>query len=292
MHSPPLQLRCREIAQDDVGAIVTLLHRGFPERTRSYWVRALARLSAHATPPGFPKYGYLLEAGDRPVGVILVIFSSMLVKGQTSIRGNVSSWYVDVAYRTHATLLTKRALARHDVVFLNISPAQNTWPILDAQGYRRYSTGQFISIPALSHISPGASIKRVSQDLRPDTDLSKSEVDLLLAHASYGCISVTCTLDNRRHPFVFVRSWYRWKSVPLPAALLAYCRDVKDFVRFAGPLGRFLASRGMPMVFIDSNGSIPGLIGKFSDMGPKFYRGPQSPGLGDLSYTERVMFGT
>jgi hypothetical protein len=288
--SIPLRLRCREIGAGDIDGIATLLDRGFPERGRAYWKCVLERISEHPPPPGFPKYGYLLEASGTPVGAILVIFSAMTADGKVTIRGNVSSWYVEAAFRSHATFLTQRALAHHNVTFLNISPAPNTWPILEAQGYTRYSTGQFICVPALHAICSGARITTVTRDTHAGADLSSSEVELLLAHANYGCISVICTYANRRHPFVFLRGWHRWKFAPLPYALLAYCRDLADFIRFAGPLGRFLALRGMPLVFIDSNGRIPGLIGKFSDMGPKFFRGPHPVRLGDLSYTERVMF--
>jgi hypothetical protein len=80
-------------------------------------------------------------------------------------------------------------------------------------------------------------------------------------------------------------------SFALPHALLVYCRGPEEFVRFAGPLSRFLAWRGMPMVFIESNGPIRGLLGKFSATGPKFFRGPHPPHIGDIAYTERVMFG-
>jgi hypothetical protein len=47
----------------------------------------------------------------------------------------------------------------------------------------------------------------------------------------------------------------------------------------------------MPMVFIESMGPVDGLIGRFSASGPKFFRGPNPPHVGDLTYTEWVMFG-
>ena len=50
-------------------------------------------------------------------------------------------------------------------------------------------------------------------------------------------------------------------------------------MRFAGPLGRFLAWRGMPLVFIDANGPIPGLMGRFVGWGPRFFRGRNPPRL-------------
>jgi hypothetical protein len=74
--------------------------------------------------------------------------------------------------------------------------------------------------------------------------------------------------------------------------ILAYCRDVPEFVRFAGPLGRFLLARGYPLVSIDADAAIPGLIGYHDAMKPKYYRGAHKPRLGDTSYTERTMFGS
>jgi hypothetical protein len=233
----------------------------------------------------------MLQSNSSPVGVILVIFSSMTVNGQTKIRGNVASWYVEPVFRGYATMLTSHALSHKNVTFLNISPARWTWPILEAQGYAPYCTGQYFALAALAGGHLSARVRTVPPDISPGEDLSLSETNLLLAHASYGCISVTCSAAGRRHPFVFMRSWHRWKIGSLPYALLVYCRDLDDFIRFAGPLGRFLAWRGMPMVFIDSNGPIPGLIGKPVDKGPKFFRGPHPPHLGDLAYTELVMFG-
>jgi hypothetical protein len=81
------------------------------------------------------------------------------------------------------------------------------------------------------------------------------------------------------------------KSV-VPCAQLIYCRDVSDIVRFAGPIGRFLARRGRPFVVIDANGPIEGLIGRYFDNTmPKFFRGPVRPRLGDLAFTETALFG-
>src|SRR5450755_783136 len=106
------EIRCREISVGDVSAITLLLEKGFPERNHAHWLRALKRMAEHATPPGFPKYGYLLESDGRPIGVILVIFSSITVNGECAIRGNVASWFVEPAFRGYATMLTSHALAR------------------------------------------------------------------------------------------------------------------------------------------------------------------------------------
>lgn len=283
----PARIRCHEIATPDIGGVIELLTNGFRRRPREHWVSVLKRLSEHPTPPGFPKYGYLLERENTPVGVILLIFSSIVINEQTTIRCNVCSWYVEPEFRSHAAMLVSYALRRKQVTYCNLTPSLHTLPILEAHGYRRYCSGWFAAIPALRVRSDDAVVKVVTPDVRPDEDLQPAEIELLLKHSDYGCISLTCSSSNRRYPFVFMP---RRKFGVIPMAYLVYCRDREDFVRFARPLGRFLASRGYPLVLLDSNGSIPGLVGAYFDGHPKYFKGPNQPRLGDLAYSELSMF--
>ena len=78
----------------------------------------------------------------------------------------------------------------------------------------------------------------------------------------------------------------------IPCVQMIYCRDIAEFVRFAGPIGRFLALRGWPFVILDANGPVPGLVGTFfRDRPRKYFKGPQCPRLGDLAYTECALWG-
>lgn len=43
-------IRCREIGIADLGAIADLLTRGFPIRSRDYWIDGLRRLSVREAP--------------------------------------------------------------------------------------------------------------------------------------------------------------------------------------------------------------------------------------------------
>jgi hypothetical protein len=126
-------------------------------------------------------------------------------------------------------------------------------------------------------------------DQAPDAPHAPFERDLLAAHAGYGCIGFWCVTRERAHPFVFRP---RIVKRVVPCAQLIYCADVADVVRFAGPVGRFLALRGRPFVVIDANGPIEGLLGRYVDgTMPKFFRGPVEPRLGDLAFTETALFG-
>jgi hypothetical protein len=284
-------VRCREIDRADIEATISVLSQGFPNHDSNYWARALARLTEHRAPPGFPKYGYLLEADGRPIGVILVICSEMPDGSQTRYRVNIASWYVEPQYRSYAPMLTSRAHAHRGVTYLQLTPAPHVLPIIEAQGYRPYAEGTYAAAALLCAPPQGARVRVAARDLQSADDMSQAECDLLVDHRGYGCISVVCTLDGRRHPFVFARRWRRARLGRWPYARLIYCRGLDEFARFAGPLGRFLALRGMPLVGFDANAPLHGVPGRFLPGGAKFFKGPHMPRLGDISYTELSMFG-
>ena len=269
--------------------MASLLTRGFPDRPRDFWLKILLCLTNRPSFDGLPKYGFLLES-ESVVGVILQIFSNRPSNGQNVVRCNVSSWYVEPSFRSYASLLVAKALSLPNVTYLNISPAPNTLPMMKAQGYLQYSKGIFVAAPALQLPSSGKDVKvtEATSSYRP-AHAETSDHDLLLDHATYGCISLWCETSDGAYPFVFRPDLV--KRI-IPSARLVYCRDVGDFVRLAGPVGRFLVLRGRPLVLIDSNGPIHGLIGRYLDgKMPKYFRGATQPCLGDLAYTEIAMFG-
>jgi hypothetical protein len=282
------RVRFRQIVDGDVNDVVDLLTRGFaPRRSRAFWENAMARLAAHATPHA-PRYGYMLDDGSRPVGVVLLVSALVPTGDAAHLRSNVSSWYVDPAFRSYASVLISQAIRHKEVTYINLTSVPHTRPILLAQGYTCYAKGVFIATlpPHLFARAPGTRI--VPADATPRASFASYERQLLLDHAGYGCTALWCETEERAHPFVF-----RLRSVKgIPCAQLIYCRDVADCVRFIGPLARYLTLRGRPLLIIDANGPIPGLIGKYFDQTmPRYFRGPHRPRLGDLAYSEIAMLG-
>src|ERR1700691_4208559 len=183
-------IRCRQIDESDVPAVPGLLRRGFRNRNRQFWQRALDELTRREPPPGLPKYGYLLETAGTPVGVILLICSTMRADGTSAPRCHLSSWYVEPAFRTYAPLLVSQALRHKEVTYLNVSAAPHTWPIIEAQGFSRYSEGIFISFPVLSRAAGGEKIKVFDAPHRPAMSADPFEQEVLVQHAEHGCVSL------------------------------------------------------------------------------------------------------
>lgn len=279
------RIRCRQIVDADVSSVVDLLTRGFPRRGRKYWCQALQRLANYPSPKDLPKYGYLLEIDNAVVGVLLSIFTTLA----DHVRCNVSAWYVDPTFRSFATWLTYQSFKHKGITYTNISPAPHVRPIIEAQGFVRYSAGQFVAFPLLSRSSHTGKVRILPASQDPDVPFDPADRDLLLAHMSYGCVAIWCVTSDRAYPFVFVP---RVVKVSIPCFQLVYCSAMEDFIRFGRTIGWFLTSRGRPLVIIDANGPIPGLVGHyFEGVAPKYFKGPHPPRAGDLAYTEAAMFG-
>jgi hypothetical protein len=286
------KIRCRRIEDADADHVIDLLTRGFaPRRPRRFWEHVISCLATRAVPADAPRYGYLLENDGAAVGAILQIFSTSQPGGAATAttRCNVSSWYVDPAFRSYAPLLVSQALKRKGVTYLNISSIPHTRPIVEAQGYLRFSNGVFVALPCLSRAADVPARIIAADAQAPQQPFEEYERDLLRDHADYGCMSLWCETPGRAYPFVFRERRVRGL---VACAQLIYCSEIADFVRFARPLGLYLARRGRPLVILDANGPARGLIGKYFDQTmPKYFKGPTPPRLGDLAYTEAALFG-
>lgn len=282
----PSSLRTREIADADLPAVADLLSRGFRLRSKRYWLRGLKRVVDRVRPEGTPPYGYLLEYAGAPVGIILLFFSYVpSIKGN-SLRCNLSSWFVKPEFKTFGPLLALSAIRDKSITYFNISAAPHTWPIIEAQGFSVYCRGEMISIPALAR-----PIGNVSIELATKSSLLADlpERALLQQHAHLDCLSLVLHCEGLTYPFILQR--YRVKRL-LPTYRLIYCRDMVEFVRFAGNLGRFLfLRRATPFVLVDANEAISGLVGLYSETrGRKYAKGSHIPKLGDLAFSESVFF--
>jgi hypothetical protein len=289
---PAAKPQFREIQESDIEAIADLLTRGFPERSREYWTLGLRRQSARSLPADAPRYGYLMEHDGKPVGCLLRIYSTKMIGGEATVCCNNSSWYVDPQFRSYAALFVSMTQKRKDVTYFNVTPATTTWPILEAQGFQVYCRGLCFSLPALSRKPRGMQVEAVTPDTAAIAGLSNDELAMLKRHAAYGCLSLVCRTADEAIPFVFLGLRKRRGIIPLPMLQLAYCRDIADYVRCAGAIGRYLLWCGKPIIILDANGPIAGVAGLYNEArGRKYFKGTRRPRLGDLADTELAIFG-
>jgi hypothetical protein len=255
-------------------------------------MRGLQRQGARSLPANAVRYGYLIESQDRPVGCLLLIYSDKTIGGEAATYCNLSSWYVDPAYRNYAALFASMTQKRKDVTYFNVTPAVPTWPILEAQGFVPYCRGLHFSFPALMRSGRGIGIEKVTPDTPDIAGLPGTDLVMLKRHAEYGGLSLVCHTADGALPFIFLPLRKRGGIIPLPGMQLGYCRSIADYLRCAGAIGRYLLRRGRPVIIIDANGPVAGLPGFYTEArGRKYFRGPHQPRLGDLADTELAIYG-
>jgi hypothetical protein len=278
--------RICELTDDQLHAAIDLLTEGFT-RKRRYWENAIERLRSHPTPSGMPRFGYGIVHDKALVGVLLTISTRM---GDNSVRCNLSSWYVRPAFRHLAPILAQQPLKNKEVTIFNLSPAIHTWPILEAQGFSRFSNGRFVSIPLFGRNSK-AKAHPFPNNLHLTAALNEYEMIILADHYSYGCFTIIIeTADGTVLPFVFGR---QPRYGFLLTAHLVYCRDLASFIEHAHVIGRFLSRYGYFFVLIDAWRPVKGLVGRFWKDRPRYRRGTDNQIYqGDVAYSELEVFST
>ncbi|HEV7247016.1 MAG TPA: hypothetical protein VGN93_08515 [Shinella sp.] len=285
----PEGLVCRPIEEGDWPGVIDCLGRGFPERPRRHWEEALARMARRPAVDAFPRYGYALVSEGRVVGVMLTLYFHH--PAVEAIRCNLSSWTVDEDFRAYAGKLVMSALRRREVTFLSITPAPVTLKVTEGLRFQRFANGQQAFVPVLSRVKAPARVVAVRPGI-PELDLlPEGERAILLDHAEFGCDALICILGGTAYPFVFKSR--RVLRGLVPCSQVIYCRSPEALGQCAGALGRHLLRRGRLFAIVDANAPVPGLVGRyFSEVGPKYYKGPNPPFPGDLAFTEFVIFNS
>ena len=269
---PATRVRCRPIDESDLGGLADLLTRGYPRTRRDYWLRGFARWKNLPPVADLPRYGYLLEGRFGPVGAILSISSQ---RGEKII-SNLSSWYVEPQYRSHSSLLMSLATKLKHVTYINASPAPDTWRNLQAYGFAPYNFGR-----SMVFAPPGRGA--VSEEI-PD---SLPEAQLLRDHRGMGWISLVVEKGGLASPFVFKPG--RLKRPNLAVMEVMFCRTPEDLRRCLPALAKYFLPRGSVGFLMD--GDIDAMLSHYAEgLEPRYFKGPHRPVLGDLAYTEKVLF--
>jgi hypothetical protein len=274
----------REITADDLEAVRDLLVEGFSLRSRDYWTKGLARLGSLPRVEGFPRYGFLVDADGAAQGVLLTITSDHGARGR---RTHLSSWYVREAYRHYALALFRQALDLENTTFVNPSPADHILPILRTFGFEPY-TGGTVALDlrlALRGRSAGGAVRRLGIDGL--ADLPAPDARLAEDHLRSGCEVFRLQTAGRAGLLIHRRKWIR-RALPCSQVIFA---DPELVLELAGPVMRALAARGSLVALCDVGQTREPAIGRVFQRGIRYFKGPEPPPAGDLSYSELAIFG-
>ena len=288
MSSRQAEIVCRLIAEEDLDEVVDCLKRGFPERPRIYWTRALERLSRRPQIADLPPIRLCPVCGRRRRRGAA---ADRLPGGERRIGPQQS---LELVRRRGISRLCAFAaydrVKRKEATYLNISPAMHT-----RQGHRG------VRVPALfqrpdrpAAPSLGAAAQRQRSRLswkmgRTRPFSPRASAALLADHAEFGCRRLLCVKDGAAYPFVFLDRKIFRRLVPCPQ--LVYCRGLDEFVRFAGAIGRDLVSHRpvLPGRRRRADGGARRTV--FRRTRAEIFQGADAAATGRSLHTELVLFG-
>jgi hypothetical protein len=277
----PRLSKIREIEASDVSYVAELLGRGlgYPP---TYYRGIFAALDRRPAPSGCPQRGLLVEVDGRVIGALVLIYSRGLRAPSAPLRCHVTSFYVEPSFEVYGAMLALRATNRKDVTFVNLSARPNIRKFIEAQGFRKYVSGQFVAILPWHALESVGGVELTAGALPPPGECSEIERDMVAAHVEAGCICLWATLRGRSVPLIMRPKRFKNR---VPGAQILYCPDTQGIKLYVGALSRFLLRRGMLLLSVDANGPISGLHGHFFEgVEPRFVKG-QQPQIGDLAFT-------
>ena len=264
---------------------VRLLVKGFPRDGEAFWRRCLDR-QASLQPDG---HGFLLEAGERVVGVMLTLRSARpRPEGGQRALVNLSSWFIEPTHRWRAATMLRAAMSDEDAIYTDLTAAPQIYRLNETVGLSPWNTGMILASAAPFAALPGRRGARVIGLAEAEAGglLEADEAALLDWHRRDGLIAAVL-VEEATHPLLF--RVIRRKGVRF--GQLIYAPSRMAVVRNLPQVMRFLARSGVLFVTIDADRAMCPAGAFFRPGRQRFRRGPIDHDRLDYAYSELVLFG-
>jgi hypothetical protein len=282
-------MHLRSINARDFEGAVSLLVRGFPSKSESFWAAGLERLMDFSHPTESGPVGYIMTADAKDVGIILTIPSQQPARrGTTRNVVSLAAWYVDEDHRWLAPRMLQKVLSDPNAVFLDLTPSPAVRPIIERLGFEVLHEGFLVFLSPLAAMrSEPLGVKVLS----PDTggiSLAEDVQTMLDHHSKLGCI-VAVLRDGESHsPLVFSRL----RTRGMPGARLIFAESKAMVASNIATISRFLLRKGVIFLKMDASrgDAIAGsLLSRWS--APTYIKGAADRSRIDFTYSELVFLG-
>jgi uncharacterized protein CbrC (UPF0167 family) len=273
----------RPIGKGDHQETLRLLCKGFPQDSPDIWRRRLER-QASLQDDG---HGYMLEAGGAGVGVLLTLKSRRLgPDGRPRDVVNLSSWFIEPAYRWSAIAMLRAAMADKAALYTDLTAAPQVAELNRKVGMESWSSGMILASAAPFAVLPGRRGARVLPLVEAAGLIEDHEKALLDWHQREGLIAAVL-IDGAAQPLLFrviSRKGVRFAQLVFAPSRAAVIGNLPTIMRY-------LARSGLFFVTIDADRAMcpPGAF--FRPGRHRFRSGPGDRDGLDYAYSELVLFG-
>jgi hypothetical protein len=267
-----------------VHAVAEFLHAELNTRIAS------AEWEAAITPPwacAQPNHGFLLQAGERIVGVHLAFYSERRMESRTERFCNLAAWCVIDEYRSVGLRLLNALLAQKGYHFTDLSPSGNVVPLNTRLKFFHLDVASAL-VPNLPWPFWSPRVRIISEPKEIEQILSGRDLDIYHDHARTAAARHVVIVKDGEPCYVIFRR-VRRKNLPLFASIL-YVSDRALFDRVTKYVFRHLLLRhGIPFTLAELRvvGARPKPSIMLKSSRPKMYRSANlRPDQIDYLYSE------
>lgn len=276
-------LKIVSIDNGNRAAAISLLTKGFPEKSEAFWSRGLALIAEHHERRQLGPVGQMLMKGDAAAGVLLTIKSRLPDTGTVVV--NLSSWYVEPACRWFAPRMLQMASSSEDEVFTDLTPSAEACRLNERLGFHTVTDCTLFYPLPLKALRPSSARLITLASAQPGTLTSETR-EMLEDHARLGCVVAIMQADGRHYPLVFLKT----STKRAPSARLIYCEDRAVVQRHISAIARHLLRHGrfaMTMAALEGERNAGGFAAHKS--APIQVKGAWNPQFINETYSELVL---
>lgn len=276
------------VSDGNLDQAVNLLKEGFPNRSESFWRKAIGRIHrSGGNKKAEVPVGYLMGSEKNPSGVVLTPAKPTdAVDGAKKRLINLSSWYVREHDRWRAPMMMRQILRLDNAVFTDLTPTESVQEMLKAFGFNGINAGVAVSLLPFSRLKSAGNARIVPlSECKSDTLESDFQRELAM-YQDFDCLVAMLLCGSGGAPLVFKK--VRHRKVPL--AMLVYSGDNETVYRNLPAIAKYLAKEGIHLLVVDipPDRRIPGIARP--ERGKKFALGMAANNRTDFLGTELSLF--
>ena len=237
----------KPILSSDKTPVAEFLHNNlFHKISVAQWIEGLF-------PPWseeFSNHGYMMLEGSEIVGVMIVIYSKIMINGKEEIFGNLSSWCVMEQHRKgiNSIMLLKKCISEKNVNYTTTTPNETSQNVISKLGFELIDNSIYL---ILNLPFPFSKSKILTDPETIKATLDPSTLRIYKDHLHISWLKHLVVKDHDEFCYVIYRDWKMQHSTHLKNSRILFLSNPRVFHKYLLALRGFFFSSGYPATTVN-----------------------------------------